>query len=198
MAYTVGMAAALLALQATPAGAQTLQWIAIAALGFTIYGPQMLIGLSGAELVSPGAVGASQGILGWIAYLGAANAGAQGRAVRSSGLFWFELALSWSCWNVVLAGSMLCASRACCCAPSSAVMRQLTGHSLIRVFVLLHCAGVFTAAAGIPLAHVVQNHGWGGFFTALLGACGAALALLTLVANAPSHQQREAAKPKAA
>jgi sugar phosphate permease len=36
----------------------------------------MLIGLSGAELVSPGAVGASQGILGWIAYLGAANAGA--------------------------------------------------------------------------------------------------------------------------
>jgi sugar phosphate permease len=76
MAYTVGMAAALLALQATPAGATTLQWIAIAALGFTIYGPQMLIGLSGAELVSPGAVGASQGILGWIAYLGAANAGA--------------------------------------------------------------------------------------------------------------------------
>lgn len=75
MAYTVGMAAALLALQATPAGAQTLQWIAIAALGFTIYGPQMLIGLSGAELVAPGAVGASQGILGWIAYLGAANAG---------------------------------------------------------------------------------------------------------------------------
>lgn len=75
MAYTVGMAAALLALQATPAGAQTLQWVAIAALGFTIYGPQMLIGLSGAELVSPGAVGASQGILGWIAYLGAANAG---------------------------------------------------------------------------------------------------------------------------
>lgn len=75
MAYTAGMAAALLALQATPAGAQTLKWIAIAALGFTIYGPQMLIGLSGAELVAPGAVGASQGILGWIAYLGAANAG---------------------------------------------------------------------------------------------------------------------------
>jgi sugar phosphate permease len=35
----------------------------------------MLIGLAGAELVAPGAVGASQGILGWIAYLGAANAG---------------------------------------------------------------------------------------------------------------------------
>lgn len=53
-------------------------------------------------------------------------------------------------------------------------------------------------AAGIPLAHVVQNHGWAGFFTALLAACGAALALLTLVANAPSYQQREALNAKAA
>jgi sugar phosphate permease len=89
MAYTVGMAAALLALQATPAGATTLQWVAIAVLGFTIYGPQMLIGLSGAELVAPGAVGASQGILGWIAYLGAANAGmhAYGLAVSAR---WIE------------------------------------------------------------------------------------------------------------
>jgi sugar phosphate permease len=45
---------------------------------------------------------------------------------------------------------------------------------------------------------VVQNHGWTGFFTALLAACGAALALLTLVSNAQSFQQREAAKAKAA
>eukprot|EP00967_Tisochrysis_lutea_P124966 scaffold209560_cov18-Tisochrysis_lutea.AAC.2 len=39
------------------------------------YGPQMLIGLCGAELVGPDSVGASEGFLGWIAYLGAANAG---------------------------------------------------------------------------------------------------------------------------
>jgi hypothetical protein len=39
------------------------------------YGPQMLIGLCGAELVGPSSVGASEGFLGWIAYLGAANAG---------------------------------------------------------------------------------------------------------------------------
>jgi sugar phosphate permease len=44
-------------------------------IGFFLYGPQMLIGLCGAELVDPHAVGASQGLLGWIAYLGAANAG---------------------------------------------------------------------------------------------------------------------------
>ena len=36
---------------------------------------QMLIGLCGAELVGPDSVGASEGFLGWIAYLGAANAG---------------------------------------------------------------------------------------------------------------------------
>lgn len=36
---------------------------------------QMMIGLCGAELVRPDSVGASQGFLGWVAYLGAANAG---------------------------------------------------------------------------------------------------------------------------
>jgi sugar phosphate permease len=75
MLYTLGIAACLLGLQAVPASATALQWVTIAGLGFCIYGPQMLIGLSGAELVSPKAVGASQGILGWIAYLGAAFAG---------------------------------------------------------------------------------------------------------------------------
>lgn len=35
----------------------------------------MMIGLCGAELVRPDSVGASQGFLGWVAYLGAANAG---------------------------------------------------------------------------------------------------------------------------
>ncbi|KAI8464482.1 MAG: hexose-phosphate transporter, major isoform [Monoraphidium minutum] len=128
MLYTAGMAAMLLALQAVPASAKALQWIVIAGLGFTIYGPQMLIGLSGAELVAPAAVGASQGILGWIAYLGAAN-------------------------------------------------------------------------AGIPLSFIVQKMGWGGFFSALLGACCVAMVLLSTVANAPSYLQRrekEAPAPAAA
>lgn len=52
--------AVLAALVAVPAGAATAQWLIIGALGFTIYGPQMLIGLCGAELVSPTAVSASQ------------------------------------------------------------------------------------------------------------------------------------------
>ena len=44
-------------------------------VGFFLYGPQMLIGLCGAELVGRDSVGASEGFLGWIAYLGAAAAG---------------------------------------------------------------------------------------------------------------------------
>ena len=75
MAYTVGIAAALLAFQAVPAGAAALQWLNVFMIGFFLYGPQMLIGLCGAELVGPDSVGASEGFLGWIAYLGAANAG---------------------------------------------------------------------------------------------------------------------------
>ena len=38
-------------------------------------GSQMPIGLCGAEIVGRCSVGASEGFLGWIAYLGAANAG---------------------------------------------------------------------------------------------------------------------------
>ena len=47
----------------------------LAAIGFFIYGPQMLIGLIGAEVSHPRAVGTGNGLLGWIAYIGAAFAG---------------------------------------------------------------------------------------------------------------------------
>lgn len=75
MAYTVACIGVLFALKAVPAGAASLQWAVIGGLGFCIYGPQMLIGLCGAELISPKSVGASQGILGLISYMGAAGAG---------------------------------------------------------------------------------------------------------------------------
>lgn len=75
MAYTVGVAAMLLAFYVAPVGVVWLQWFTVFMIGFFLYGPQMLIGLCGAELVGPESVGASEGFLGWIAYLGAANAG---------------------------------------------------------------------------------------------------------------------------
>lgn len=67
--YALGTAVALAAFWACP-NQSTLQWLAVATVGFFLYGPQMLIGLCGAEVVSPSAVGASQGFLGWISYLG--------------------------------------------------------------------------------------------------------------------------------
>ncbi|KAG2488806.1 hypothetical protein HYH03_012606 [Edaphochlamys debaryana] len=76
MWYTVGIAAALACFQALPAAVPAaVQWFNVFMIGFFLYGPQMLIGLCGAELVGPDSVGASEGFLGWIAYLGAANAG---------------------------------------------------------------------------------------------------------------------------
>jgi len=73
--YTVGVAAMLLAFWSCPANLPWLQWATVFMIGFFLYGPQMLIGLCGAELVGPESVGASEGFLGWVAYLGAANAG---------------------------------------------------------------------------------------------------------------------------
>jgi OPA family sugar phosphate sensor protein UhpC-like MFS transporter len=73
--YTFGIALSLLAFAAAPASATWAQWASVFAIGFFLYGPQMMIGLCGAELVRPESVGASQGFLGWVAYLGAANAG---------------------------------------------------------------------------------------------------------------------------
>ncbi|KAK9916786.1 hypothetical protein WJX75_006994 [Coccomyxa subellipsoidea] len=75
MAYTVGIAACLAAFYFTPASWPIVQWTTVFFIGFFLYGPQMLIGLCGAELVGPESVGASEGFLGWVAYLGAANAG---------------------------------------------------------------------------------------------------------------------------
>ncbi len=69
MAYTVGIALALAAFWTLPGNVWWLQWATVFMIGFFLYGPQMLIGLCGAELVGPESVGASEGFLGWIAYL---------------------------------------------------------------------------------------------------------------------------------
>lgn len=75
MLYTVGVAVALASFRMLPGSLGMLQWVNVFMIGFFLYGPQMLIGLCGAELVGKESVGASEGFLGWVAYLGAANAG---------------------------------------------------------------------------------------------------------------------------
>eukprot|EP01026_Neomeris_dumetosa_P027132 TRINITY_DN22078_c0_g1_i1.p1 TRINITY_DN22078_c0_g1~~TRINITY_DN22078_c0_g1_i1.p1 ORF type:complete len:398 (+),score=72.90 TRINITY_DN22078_c0_g1_i1:316-1509(+) len=103
MAYTVGIGAALLAFQWAPASLSWLQWGLVFMIGFFIYGPQMLIGLCGAELVGPESVGASEGFLGWIAYLGAANAGIPlSIIVKNYGWNWYFTALVAACGGALL------------------------------------------------------------------------------------------------
>lgn len=75
MVYLIGVAASLLAFKMVPAGWPVTQALIVFMIGFFLYGPQMLVGLCGAEIVGRRSVGASEGFLGWIAYLGAANAG---------------------------------------------------------------------------------------------------------------------------
>ncbi len=93
----------LVALRAVPSGSTLAQWLVIAALGFTIYGPQMLIGLCGAELVTKSAVGASQGILGLVAYIGAANAGVPlSYVLKNFGWDGYFMAMSAACVGALL------------------------------------------------------------------------------------------------
>jgi len=53
MGYMVGVAAMLAAFYFTPASMPKLQWATVFMIGFFLYGPQMLIGLCGAELARP-------------------------------------------------------------------------------------------------------------------------------------------------
>lgn len=70
MAYAFATAVLLGVFWAAP-NVAWIQWLIVAAVGFALYGPQMLIGLCGAEVVRKPAVSAAQGFLGWISYLGA-------------------------------------------------------------------------------------------------------------------------------
>ena len=65
MSYTVALALCIVAFWQAP-NVAWIQWIAVAAVGASLYGPQMLIGLCGAETVSKSAVSAAQGFLGCV------------------------------------------------------------------------------------------------------------------------------------
>lgn len=69
IAYTLLTAVFLFAFYVSP-NISWLQWLLVAGVGFSLYGPQMLIGLCGAEAVAKDAVSACQGFLGIISYAG--------------------------------------------------------------------------------------------------------------------------------
>jgi OPA family sugar phosphate sensor protein UhpC-like MFS transporter len=64
-----------LALWLTPVGAIGFASVAMFAIGFFIFGPQMLVGVAAAELSHKKAAGTAIGFIGWFGYAGAATAG---------------------------------------------------------------------------------------------------------------------------
>lgn len=73
--WLFGVMASVCGLWFVPVGWRYLNWLLVFCIGFFIYGPQMLVGLAGAEIVDKSAVSSTIGLLGWIAYLGAALSG---------------------------------------------------------------------------------------------------------------------------
>jgi MFS transporter, OPA family, sugar phosphate sensor protein UhpC len=73
--FAIGMLATILSFWFIPAGYPFWDSALMFLIGFTIFGPQMLIGLAAAELSHKKAAATSTGFVGFFAYIGAAFAG---------------------------------------------------------------------------------------------------------------------------
>lgn len=93
--FTVGVIGNLMVLWFIPSASLLTISIATFVFGFLIFGPQMLIGMAAAELVSKEAAGTATGFAGLFAYAGAACAGwPVGRMIEDFGWSAFFLLLS--------------------------------------------------------------------------------------------------------
>lgn len=73
--FALGIFLSILFFWSVPHGNQFLDSVAMFAIGFMIFGPQMLIGVAAAELSHKKAAATATGFIGWFAYAGAATAG---------------------------------------------------------------------------------------------------------------------------
>jgi len=73
--FSVGMLVSLLFFWLSPDASLFLDSVTLFTIGFFLFGPQMLIGLTAAELCHKKAAGTASGFAGWFAYFGAAAAG---------------------------------------------------------------------------------------------------------------------------
>lgn len=91
--FAVGIIAAVFLFWIIPPENPFLDCCALFMLGFTIFGPQMLIGVAAAELSHKKAAATSTGFVGWMAYIGAACAGFPLAKITEDfgwdGYFWF-------------------------------------------------------------------------------------------------------------
>lgn len=73
--FSFGMVGSVLFLWLFPQATMLLDSVTMFTIGFFLFGPQMLIGLTAAELSHKKAAGTASGFAGWFAYFGAASAG---------------------------------------------------------------------------------------------------------------------------
>lgn len=98
--FMVGAFVSVLALYFTPGGYVAVDLICLFAVGFFVFGPQMLIGVAAAELSHKKAAATATGFAGCFAYLGAAAAGYPlGRVIRDFG--WHEYFVILACCAAV-------------------------------------------------------------------------------------------------
>jgi OPA family sugar phosphate sensor protein UhpC-like MFS transporter len=109
--YAIFLFGAIFCFWIVPKGYVWLDSAAIFAIGFGVFGPQMMIGVAAAELAHKKASATATGLTGWVAYIGAAAAGFPlGKMIDLlgwEGFFWsmiicsgFAIALLLPLWNV--------------------------------------------------------------------------------------------------
>lgn len=73
--FSLAVVGAVFALTVVVPGVLILDYILLFIVGFFVFGPQMLIGIAGAEVSHKKAAGSATGFIGWIAYIGMAASG---------------------------------------------------------------------------------------------------------------------------
>lgn len=73
--FSFGIICSIFLFWMVPPGYVILDWITIFLMGFTVFGPQLLIGIAASELCDKKAAATANGFVGWIAYIGAAMSG---------------------------------------------------------------------------------------------------------------------------
>jgi OPA family sugar phosphate sensor protein UhpC-like MFS transporter len=96
--FSLSVVGAIVALWLLPATTVIIDYLLIFIIGFLIFGPQMLIGMVAVELSHKKAAGGATGFIGFIAYLGMANAG-----------YPLTKIMEWMGWNGFFVTLTLCA-----------------------------------------------------------------------------------------
>lgn len=73
--YACAILCSVLLFWLVPPGYVALDWVTIFLMGFSVFGPQLLIGIAASEICHKKAAATANGFVGWIAYIGAAVAG---------------------------------------------------------------------------------------------------------------------------